>query len=56
MCCVIKGGGGVEVDHVAKKYVRVCARNYSGSLFTVLGRGPILGTSPVPGPVGNWGD
>ena len=48
-----RGREGV-VNQVGETLAQVSARNYSGSKFTALSQGPILGTIPVPGPAVYW--
>ena len=47
-----KKGGGVM--QMAKRFMRVFVRNYSGARFIVPSQGLIPGTSPFSGPTGDW--
>ena len=51
----IHGQGGRVGSCRWKKFVWVCAQNYSGAQFIVPGRSPIPGPSTSPGPVRVWG-
>ena len=51
-----RGGGGGSIMQVVKKFLRVCACNYSGTPFSAPTLGLIPGPSLVPGPAGYWGD
>ena len=52
--CANKRGGG-RFMQVAKHITQVYAQNNSGTQFIAPRQGPILGTSPVPSPVGYLG-